>query len=88
MGEHYNHDSLFDMSDADAFDKHSDKQIAGNHYIKYKIQPFEFSMANNLDPMQHTIIKYVMRHEDKGGEEDLDKAIHVIEMLKEEKYGR
>lgn len=67
--------------------KASANQIGGNNYTEMLIQPFEYSMANKLDPIQHTIIKYVTRHESKGGVEDLDKAIHCIELLKEFKYG-
>ena len=63
------------------------KQTGGSHYTKYAIQPFEFSMLNNLDPMQHTIIKYVMTFRDKNGAQDLDKAMHVLALLKEYEYG-
>ena len=56
-------------------------QIGGDHYSKLAIQPMEYSMANKLDACQHTAIKYVTRFRDKGGVEDLKKAIHVIEML-------
>ena len=56
-------------------------QVGGNHYAKMNIQPMEFSMANGLDACQHTAIKYVARFRDKGGIEDLKKAIHVIQML-------
>ena len=56
-------------------------QVGGNHYTKLKIQPMEYSMANNLDACQHTIIKYVTRFRDKNGIEDLEKAKHVIDML-------
>ena len=58
-----------------------DTQIAGNHYTKLKIQPMEYSMANNLNACQHTIIKYVTRYKDKNGIEDLQKARHTIDML-------
>ena len=58
-----------------------DVQIGGNHYKKMKIQPMEYSMANNLDAMQHTIIKYVSRFRDKNGIEDLKKAKHTLDML-------
>ena len=58
-------------------------QIGGGHYKNMKIQPMEYSMANNLDPCQHTAIKYITRFRDKDGLKDLDKAIHCIEMLKE-----
>jgi len=56
-------------------------QIGGNHYSKLKIQPMRYSMENNLDACQHTIIKYVTRFRDKGGIQDLEKAKHVIDLL-------
>lgn len=56
-------------------------QVGGNHYTKLKIQPFQFSMANKLDPMQHTIIKYVTRFRDKNGIQDLEKAKQTIDLL-------
>lgn len=56
-------------------------QVDGKHYTDCAIQPFEYSMANKLDPMQHTIIKYVTRFRAKGGERDLRAAIHTIELL-------
>lgn len=58
-----------------------DVQIGGDHYKKMAIQPMEYSMANKLDPCQHTIIKYVTRFRDKGGVVDLEKAKHVIDLL-------
>ncbi len=61
-----------------------DTQVGGNHYTKMKIQPMEFSMANNLNPMQHTIIKYVTRVDLKGnGDEDIEKAIHTLQLWKQ-----
>ena len=56
-------------------------QVGGDHYKKLKIQPMEYSMANNLNACQHTIIKYVTRYKDKNGIEDLKKARHTIDML-------
>lgn len=56
-------------------------QVGGEHYKKLAIQPMQYSMANNLDACQHTIIKYVTRFRDKGGVADLEKAKHVIDML-------
>ncbi len=56
-------------------------QIGGDHYAKLAIQPMQYSMKNGLDPLQHTIIKYVTRFRDKAGIEDLEKAKHCIEML-------
>lgn len=56
-------------------------QEAGSHYKEMAIQPMEFSMANNFNALQHTIIKYVSRYKAKNGIEDLKKAKHSIEML-------
>lgn len=64
-----------------------DIQIGGDHYKDLKIQPIEYSMANGLDACQHTAIKYITRFRTKGGAEDLDKAIHALEMLKQFEYG-
>tara|TARA_R110002153_G_scaffold96571_2_gene231047 strand:+ start:1455 stop:1694 length:240 start_codon:yes stop_codon:yes gene_type:complete len=58
-------------------------QVGGNHYSKLKIQPMEYSMANDLNACQHTAIKYITRCYDKGTPiQDLDKAIHCLKMLK------
>ena len=56
-------------------------QIGGDHYTKLAIQPMQYSMKNGIDPLQHTIIKYVTRFRDKAGIEDLEKAKHCIDML-------
>jgi len=64
-----------------------DNEIGGQHYLKMKIQTMEFSMANNLNACQHTAIKYICRYKDKNGLEDIDKAIHTLELLKELEYG-
>lgn len=56
-------------------------QIGGDHYTKLAIQPMQYSIKNGLDPLQHTIIKYVTRFRDKAGIEDLEKAKHCIDML-------
>lgn len=58
-----------------------DTQVGGDHYKKLKIQPMEYSLANGLDAAQHTVVKYITRFRDKGGIQDLEKAIHVIRML-------
>jgi len=61
-----------------------DKQEGGNHYKKFKIQPIEFIQANKLSYAQGNVIKYICRYSDKGGKEDLLKAIHYIELMVEE----
>ena len=62
-----------------------EKQIGGDHYSKYLIQPIEFITKNNIPFIEGCIIKYIIRWRDKNGIEDLDKCIHYIELLKEMK---
>ena len=66
--------------------KASETQIGGGHYAKFKIQPTEFIYANNVPFIEGNIIKYVMRHKDKNGIEDLKKAKHYIELLIQYEY--
>ena len=56
-------------------------QVGGQHYKKLKIQPVEYVHANNLGYFEGRVIKYVSRWRDKGGIDDLKKAIHFIELL-------
>lgn len=58
-----------------------DKQIAGDHYKKLKIQPVEYIQENNIGYMEGNVIKYVTRWRDKNGLADLEKAKHYLEML-------
>ena len=62
------------------------KQIGGTHYKKMKIQPSKFVIENKLLFPEGSVIKYVIRHQDKGGKEDLEKAKHMIDMIIERDY--
>ncbi len=62
------------------------KQVGGKHYIKYRIQPSKFVVENKLLYPEGSVIKYILRHQDKGGKEDLLKAMHFIEMIIERDY--
>ena len=62
------------------------KQVGGNHYSKRAIQPIDFITANGLGFCEGNAIKYICRHKDKNGSEDLLKAIHYLEMLLEQEY--
>ena len=63
-----------------------DKQIGGQHYQKFKIQPSKFVVENELLFPEGCVIKYICRHRLKGKRQDLDKAIHFIEMIIERDY--
>ena len=62
------------------------KQIGGKHYLKYKVQPSKFVTENKLLYPEGSVIKYIIRHQDKGGKEDLEKAKHMIDMIIERDY--
>lgn len=67
-----------------------EKQVGGGHYKDMAIQPIEFCHKNKLGTIESGIIKYVVRHGKKGGKkkglEDINKAIHLLELLKELDY--
>lgn len=62
-------------------------QVGGGHYSKLKIQPMEYCLANNLNYGQSNAIKYITRYQDKNGKQDLEKAIHCLQLLMEYEYG-
>jgi len=61
-------------------------QVGGDHYTKYKIQPSEFVNQNKFLFAEGNAIKYICRHQDKGGKQDLLKAKHYIDMIIERDY--
>jgi hypothetical protein len=64
-----------------------EKQVGGDHYSKMKIQPAEFINKNKMLFAEGNAIKYICRHINKGGEQDLEKAKHYIDMIIERDYG-
>jgi hypothetical protein len=62
------------------------KQVGGSHYMYMSIQPAEFINKNKLLFAEGNAIKYICRHSTKGGIQDIDKAIHYLEMVKERDY--
>lgn len=61
----------------------TNKQVGGNHY-QLPIQPIEYILANGLGYCEANVVKYVSRWRNKGGIQDLKKAIHYLEMLIEQ----
>lgn len=64
-----------------------DVQVGGDHYKKWKIQPIEFAHANNMPFLDANAFKYICRHADKNGVQDLRKAKHYLELIAEMVYG-
>lgn len=56
-------------------------QVGGSHYKTMKIQPLEYCHANNIGKIEGDVIAYVSRWRSKGGIEDLQKAVHELEIL-------
>jgi len=56
------------------------KQVGGNHYKEFHIQPYEFISKNNLSFFQGCVIKYVCRYLNKAGIQDLQKIIHYCQL--------
>jgi hypothetical protein len=63
------------------------KQVGGSHYAEMAIQPIEFITANQLSFLEGNIIKYVCRHRNKNGADDIKKAMHYCELLLQMEYG-
>jgi len=63
-----------------------DRQVGGNHYAKMTIQPVDFIEENGLTFLEGNVIKYVVRHRDKNGKQDLEKAMHYLQLLIEREY--
>jgi len=59
----------------------NDKQVGGTHYKDNSIQPWDYVWANNLGYFEGSAIKYITRWRQKGGIEDLRKAVHFLEKL-------
>ena len=64
-----------------------EQQVGGDHYRGMAHQPIEFIMANDLGFCEGNAIKYICRYQLKGGTQDLDKAIHYLNLLKESYNG-
>ena len=62
------------------------KQVGGSHYSSMTIQPSEFINKNKIPLAEGYAIKYLCRHKKRGQKQDLQKAIHYIEMAIKRDY--
>lgn len=60
--------------------KPSQKQIGGAHYKHFVIQPIEFCYKNKLNNCQSEAISYICRAPLKNGKQDVEKAIHTLQL--------
>lgn len=66
----------------------TETQVGGEHYKAMVIQPIEFITKNGLGFCEGNAVKYVCRHRQKNGAEDIRKAIHYLELLLQLEYGQ
>jgi Protein of unknwon function (DUF3310) len=59
--------------------KANQKQVGGNHYKVGGEEHWDRVARLGLDYFQGQITKYVERHKQKGGVQDLEKAKHFLE---------
>ncbi len=58
-------------------------QVGGKHYERLEIQPIKLFVQYKLNWFQGEAIKYPSRFPYKGGLEDLQKSIHILDMALE-----
>ena len=65
-----------------------DKQVGGDHYVGKAVQPWDAMQAwmpreAFIGFLEGNVIKYLARWRGKGGLQDLHKAAHYLEKLRE-----
>jgi len=65
-----------------------DRQVGGDHYKEWPIQPVQYAEANKLPFLEACVIKRATRHGHPTGKgaEDIRKAIHELELILELRY--
>lgn len=66
-----------------------DVQIGGDHYKDCAIQPAVYSQKNKLGFLEGCVVKRVTRHDKPTGKgrQDIEKAIHELQLVLEIEYG-
>ena len=65
-----------------------DTQVGGGHYRECAIQPVQYIEANRLQFLEGCVVKRVTRHDKPTGKgrQDIEKAIHELQLLLELRY--
>lgn len=67
---------------------HSEEPTHPKHYSECAIEPIDYIAENKLGFLEGNVVKYVTRHRQKNGAEDIHKAIYYLqEILKREYNG-
>ena len=75
-----------DVKIAPMTERASAKQVGGSHYSSMPIQPAEYAHANKIGELEFLCLRYISRHRTKNGRQDIEKAIHVLQLLLELEY--
>jgi hypothetical protein len=73
-------------SDGSTAESALNTQVGGDHYKKYRMQPMEIAYDYKLTNAIFATLKYILRYRDKNGKQDLEKAIHCLQMAIELEY--
>lgn len=57
-----------------------ESQVGGSHYKDMAFQPIELIAALRCSFIQGCIIKYISRHKNKNGAQDIKKCIHYAQL--------
>jgi len=63
--------------------KSLEKQVGGDHYKKFPVDPIIVAYDSYLDPVTYSVFKYIIRYHYKNWREDLLKAKHFLEIMLE-----
>lgn len=63
--------------------KANERQVGGAHYGKVQYQHWDFVTDVNLHYLVGCASKYVTRHREKNGTQDLEKALHYLQKAEE-----
>ena len=66
--------------------KANDYQIDGNHYCNGENETQHWDWAKDLPYLEGCATKYIARHQRKRGLRDLEKAMHFLAKIIEERY--
>lgn len=62
----------------------NDNQVGGTHY-KARYEHWDFIEDVGMGYKEAQVVKYVTRHGRKGGIQDLEKAMHFLQKMEEER---
>lgn len=64
-----------------------DEQVGGTHYSGKAIQPIEYIEKNGLGFCEGNVVKYITRHKEKNGAEDIKKVMQYCKFILAYQYG-